>query len=391
MNWEATIALSDINADDALEGCYYYTAAMWNQNTPGGFNAYVLQDDAQHDKTFIHSKAEKSGLRVLSGEFHADQAKAIVPRGYGFILSDFADHHLLQIAFDLDTNLWTGPESISWDSSLIFKDNKTRRFQGATIVSVLGNPGVEMVRSSLPLTPRTPSICPGTPQPTFRSEWRSVSGLRYDNAVPVLAGFDIGDACDDNHLKQAGAWISRWYYEKSGATGTLHYKVHSVFRDKDNSPGSRTPRYKVNILGFTTTNDADPSVVIKSKACCGWSGQYLGVNPSTGAVGMYANASQNTRWKVQQDGNVLRLQTLVSGTYAGWYLDISTTSGTVKLLNRASHSGTKWQKADATGFSRLVSLSSGAYNGQYLSLSTTSGTLRMHHNPSHSGTKWVFE
>ena len=391
LHWEATIALADVNADDAIEGCYYYTAVMWNTDGPKGINAYVVQGDQQHDMTFIHPEGERAGLRTLSGEFHADQPKAVVPRGYGFILSKAADINVLQLGFDLDTNLWTTRDTISWDSSLIFKDNSTRSFQGTAIVSVLGNPGVEMVRSSLPLTPRRATPCPGTPAPTLRSEWKSVRALPYDRVVPVLVGYDIGDACNDNNLQEAGAWIARWNYVKTGATGTLHYQVESVFRDKDDRPGSHTPGYKVNILGFSENDAPRPYVVIKSQACCGWSGQYLGVDPSTGAVGMYANPSQNTRWRPQPDGNVLRLQTLVGGAFFEWYLDISTTSGTVKLLNHASHSGTKWRQEDATGFRRLVSLSSGAYNGQYLSLSTTSGTLRMHDNPSHSGTRWVFE
>lgn len=253
LRWEAASVLTDVNGDDAFEGCYHYTVVTWDRNTSSApIEAYVLQDDFLHDKTFVHPQGQTAGLRVLSGEFHYPAAKAIVPRGYGFMWGGNEDHHLLQIAFDLDASVWRNQNSISWDSAMIFKDNSTRSFIGAEMVSVLGDPGVDIVRRPLFIAPRVPSSCPSVNLPESRSVWVAVPNLTYDYAVPVLAGFNIGDVCDDNHVKEVGAWIDTWYYEKNpgNPTGTLHYQVSSIFKDQDGLPGMAIPQYKVNILGF---------------------------------------------------------------------------------------------------------------------------------------------
>lgn len=140
----------------------------------------------------------------------------------------------------------------------------------------------------------------------------------------------------------------------------------------------------------------EPFTVIRSNACCGFTGKYLGVEPSTGTVKIFDRfSSAKTRWRVIWDNDVMRIQSLVYGNHYGKYLDISTTSGSIGLFAQATHTGTKWSKElyrDSSGeYSRIVSRSSGNYQGTYLTVSLNTGNLFSYWNPSYSGTDWLLQ
>lgn len=139
--------------------------------------------------------------------------------------------------------------------------------------------------------------------------------------------------------------------------------------------------------GFTAWDNRGSSLVEPYITIRSTTGRYLGVNATTGAVGLFASTwSSGTRWRLAPDDDVIRLQSLVSGQHYGRYLDISTTSGAVKLYSLESHTGTKWSKDE----NRLMSKSSGAFNGQYLSVDIRNGDLEMYWNRNYRGTRWTF-
>ena len=67
----------------------------------------------------------------------------------------------------------------------------------------------------------------------------------------MLTGWELGYSCNDEHVTEIGIWLHDIEYEKNSGlpAGTLRYKVSSILRDKDNSPGHHF-RHKVAILGL---------------------------------------------------------------------------------------------------------------------------------------------
>lgn len=267
LKWDAGGVLTDADANDPFEWCYYYTVAMWDKRN---VHAYVSnrvgegQDPSRHDLTFVHPEGETAEFRVLSGENALFNPRAVLPLGFGMMYEGgLVDHNVLQVGFDLDANISInadpanpGNNRISWDSAMVLKDNTEHKFLGAETVMVLGGTGVELRQPQTPffLLPRNPRSCDISPESRFeyRRQRVQVSLLPYDYAVPVLAGWNIGDVCDDNHVQELGAWIQSWQYKNR----TLSYEIVSVFRDKNStssgSLGSAVPDYKVNILGFNS-------------------------------------------------------------------------------------------------------------------------------------------
>ena len=86
-----------------------------------------------------------------------------------------------------------------------------------------------------------------------------VENVPFDYAIPMLTGWDVGYICNDENVREIGAWLSDISYEKlpSAATGTLHYTFNSVLRDNDDEPLHRSD-HRVTILGLNTEAAADP-------------------------------------------------------------------------------------------------------------------------------------
>jgi hypothetical protein len=84
----------------------------------------------------------------------------------------------------------------------------------------------------------------------------TVDRIGFEYAIPMLAGWQLGygeavQGCDDEHIQEMGIWIDDWSYVKDAGspTGTLHYKLSSVFRDDDSDPG-KLEREKICVLAF---------------------------------------------------------------------------------------------------------------------------------------------
>jgi hypothetical protein len=178
--------------------------------------------------------------------------------------TDEDDHHLLQQAFDLGDSVTyvdsPNQASIAWISHTIFKDNSTRRdYVAAELVSILSGQSIAVIQPDFSITPRNQQSCPNIGTPTLHREQVVVNNVPFDHAIPMLTGWNIGDVCEDHHVKKIGAWIEDWQYAKQpgAATGTLTYTIASYFTDDgdgglfgSSSIGSAVPRYKVSILGF---------------------------------------------------------------------------------------------------------------------------------------------
>ena len=184
LNWQAAGILSDKNFDDAYEWCYHYTVVAWNDPA---IDAVVDHDDATafcrsdggtadnfffapNDGTTTALASFSSFLQNLA--FVSRGTVAVLPRGFGF--EGETDHHLLQIAYDLDhsetfveqqkpyrkafhevtipsTTLTSHADSgfVSWNARAIFKDNDKRRdYRFGEMVSGLG--GATSASSSRP-------------------------------------------------------------------------------------------------------------------------------------------------------------------------------------------------------------------------------------------------
>lgn len=217
ISWQAAGLLSDKNFDDAYEWCYHYTVIVWNDLA---VDATVDHDDADR---FCHAESPDSDNFFYAGNdgtttalaafrtfiqnpaFAAPARVAVLPRGFGFKGS--GDHHLLQIAYNLDHNEGlvehgktyrkgfkelTIPATtvnsradsgfVSWDAFAIYKDNDARRhYEFGELVSALGGGTSEScnraIRSSPPRTRTGPrrATCPGNPTSSRRSSLSTAS------------------------------------------------------------------------------------------------------------------------------------------------------------------------------------------------------------------------
>ncbi len=81
-----------------------------------------------------------------------------------------------------------------------------------------------------------------------------------------------------------------------------------------------------------------------------------------------------------------RLQTRKS-PFQRHYLDISTTSGAIKVYEDASHSGTKWAAETDGSDTHIRSRSFGDFKGYYLTMKADGKNLEMAKSPG-EGSKW---
>jgi hypothetical protein len=171
------------------------------------------------------------------------------------------DHHILQLAYNMDHNeafLEGGKDYNSsvpvpdlpfanrridashatWESYGILKDNDLRRDVGHThYAAVLGGDDIAVVRppfSILPAEDNGPFTgCLTTPG-NVKTEEYVIEDLPFNYALPMLTGWDLRFDCDDEHVTEVGVWLEDFSYEKApdAPTGTLRYTLGSVLRDK---------------------------------------------------------------------------------------------------------------------------------------------------------------
>lgn len=295
LRWKAGGILSDRNGDDAFDWCYHYTVLFWRSGRAAdtlGLATRATVDDSDEgaDLTYV---SYDSGYPLSSyrstlnfGPKHipnvAGTQAAILPRGFGMMWEGDSttrprwgeDHPLLQFAMKYgDSQLFfsnTGARNFTWEHESIFHDKDYKdEYLAAQVVSILHGPGVGLIQPDLEIFD-IPELHQPTGTRDIFTDTVVVENVPYEVAVPMLTGWDMGDNEKEINIKDIGAWIESFDYERSpGAeTGTLIYTIKSVFLDKGgifHSIGARTPKYQVSILGLDAIGLPDlvnPAVVM---------------------------------------------------------------------------------------------------------------------------------
>jgi hypothetical protein len=283
LKWNATGVLRDRNFDDGYRFCYYYTVIGWNRiqvnsTVVGQTSSTVHSASHSLEQVALVSTTGSLESRILQKGINA----AVIPRGFKFAWeegSGQADHHLLQIAYNLDHSEIYGhpPESpdsqalnvASWGVQGIFKDNSAKRSFGFTApVTVLAGKDLAIKEPPFTLIPKEDmglfGACLSEPSGTH-STVEVVYNVPYDFAVPVLSAWEMGYSCDDEHVQEAGVWLSDIQYDKPSGSpvGKLTYRVSSILRDRDGSPGHYS-QHKVSILGMNSNQfNPEPPIPLK--------------------------------------------------------------------------------------------------------------------------------
>src|SRR4029453_9618586 len=303
LKWQAAGVLRDRNFDDSYRWCYSYTAIAWN---PAFIQLAVDHKDGSRDpgdpvdprQTNFFSADNGAATTALSSfstfiqnpNFASSKTVAILPRGFEFTWSDKTAPPLLHTAYSLDHSetfvetdkryrkglneaitpfpgsvprlSLVGSGAVSWETSAIFKDNDTRRdYVFGEIVSGLGGDDVGVVQ------PPPFSVLPHEDVGFFgacsqkgtktgdQTEDFVIDSIPFEYAIPMLTGWDLKYACDDEHVARMGIGIDTWGYDKN--TRTLRYTLSSILRDKNSRPGF-LHRHKVTVLGIKRVAGAPP-------------------------------------------------------------------------------------------------------------------------------------
>jgi hypothetical protein len=272
LRWEAGGVLSDDDFNDGYGWCYTYTAVAWNSQQ---LQASVSHGDTGHAFSNL-PWTDGTALQPLPGYLENPswmglEEVAVVPRGFGYIWIG-EDHHVLQLAYELDAgevyveknkkygngtvpvpSSQVGTGYVTWESTGFIKDNETQRQQYLfDLVTGLGGSDVDLIAPPFSVAPREDAGigCVSTGSGGHTAE-RMVLTVPFEFAIPVLTGWDLAYLCDDEHVDDVGAWISKWKWEPGALTagGTLTYTVETRLSDQDDSPDF-FDRTQVKILGF---------------------------------------------------------------------------------------------------------------------------------------------
>lgn len=274
--WNAGGVIGDASGEVGYRWCYDYTVLSWKRPstdpTRPVFEARMdiaaIVSDQRAKLMYVDGGAQDlGGMHSFGASFKTTgkAPKARLLAGFGNTFVD-DDHHVLQLGFDLG-KVKVKRKNIKWQTDVIFKDNGTPRYRSAEIVSVLKGDSIAMWRpqsvvlesgdgtpgtyaNEIVLSERSPSSCPSSVLESEQFTTYRIDGVPYQWAIPMLTGWDIGDPCDDNHVKYAGAEIIDWHYERPAgqAFGKLYYTVATRFADKDAKPGM-VDRVQVDVLG----------------------------------------------------------------------------------------------------------------------------------------------
>jgi hypothetical protein len=297
--WNAVGLLRDDDGEEGYSFKYEFTVLAWddgsivaNVDQGNANNQFCGPDGTIQDNWYLASNqgtttALSSAFSFIKNTIFASAAAvAVLPRGFAFSWVPgsgiaFGDHHLLQVAYNLDHSeiivdgsktystkdgstpsvpLGTSVAAggfVSWNTNVIFKDNDTRRDYGfGEVVSAMGGNDVGVIQapfSTLPIENPNPvgSVCLGGPR--GRSEDFVIQNVPFQFAVPMLTGWDLEyqASCGDQHVKTIGIWIDHWSYDppSGSAGGTLRYTLLSVLHDDDTEPVF-FPLHKVSVLGI---------------------------------------------------------------------------------------------------------------------------------------------
>ena len=281
LSWEAGGVLSDENGDDPYQWCYSYTLVLWTRSS-NAFDA-IAHDGIGATQSTSSDPGNHTALRALPGSaFHGYGPGVVLPQGFALMWAG-GDQHIIQAGFDYGSHFRSAEGQIAWTSRTILKDNDERDdYYGAELVSVLGyaspqpwHPAVVLretptggwspVNNTVSLTPQASSwFCTGIGNPT-REEQYKIENVPFEYAVPVLKGWDLGYLCTDHHVRQMGASIRDFRYERApdAKTGTLYYTLSLLLND--DSGNLNYGQASVDILGMNALglgpHPINPSIV----------------------------------------------------------------------------------------------------------------------------------
>jgi hypothetical protein len=261
LTWHAGGVLSDHGGDDAYVWCYEYSILAWPRRvqSPNGEPQQPYVDirvkHAKPNGKYVYVDQNLSSNNAFTTKaFKARtpfRPKARLLAGFGVTFAD-DDHHLLQFAFDSgDPKL--AKKRVKWRPDVILKDNSNRSYNVGQVATVLGGPSVKVFNpdftwlesgspqagnyavNNLHLTARKEAkVCLQNPDVTEHTYTYVINDVPYTWAVPMLTGWDVSVACNDEHVKKIGAWIEDWSFtpNTSPGKGTLRYTVKTILEDK---------------------------------------------------------------------------------------------------------------------------------------------------------------
>jgi hypothetical protein len=300
--WNALGMLRDEDGEEGYSFKYEFTVFAWDDGSiaanidhGNGNNQFcgptgIIQDNWYLAYNQWTTTALSSAFSFIKNTVFAPAATvAVLPRGFGFtwlpgvsgLDATFGDHHLLQIAYDLDhsevfadgsktystkdlstpalpngTSVTAGG-FVSWNTKFIYKDNETRRDYGfGEVVSAMAGNDVGLIHppfSPLPIEKLNSigSVC--TSGARGLSQDFVIENVPFELRIPMLTGWELEyqSSCGDQHVKTIGIWIDHWSYDppSGSAGGTLHYTLQSVLHDDDSVPFF-FPSHRVSILGI---------------------------------------------------------------------------------------------------------------------------------------------
>jgi hypothetical protein len=250
LNWEAGGVLSDENGDDPYDFCYTYTIVFWSRRSTA-FDAVALARSVPFRQAGGSDPGNDTAERNLNASSTNSYGQgAVLPQGFALMWTGDSDRHLLQAGFDFGAPIKTVDNGLSWTSRTLLKDNDQRNdYMGAELVSVLSYASPQMlhpptvmhetrngwvaVTNEVSLTPQDQvSFCTAVGDPTGAENYK-IEGVPLEFAVPVLRGWELGYLCTDHHVREIGATISDFRYEREPAstTGTLFYTLTMLLTD----------------------------------------------------------------------------------------------------------------------------------------------------------------
>ncbi len=80
---------------------------------------------------------------------------------------------------------------------------------------------------------------------------RKITNVPFAVAIPVLTGWDLSYACNDENVEEIGIWIDDFTYVGPGAAGngTLEYGLKAVLHDEGRDENA-VFRHRIGVLGF---------------------------------------------------------------------------------------------------------------------------------------------
>ena len=286
LTWQAAGVLSDDNFDDAYQWCYFYTVVAWNNQS---LDLVIDQRDGScdpHDHRSANFYSAENvfaytSLASFTSYLHntdfIDRNVAILPRGFGFSFECRNDHNLLQIGYNLDHSekyIEQGKKYfkrfeivsplhdnsagcvdsgfVSWETYSIFKDNDVKRnYLFGELVSGFAGKDLNIIQPPYSILPKQGSHVDIVYQGGIRTQNFTINHIPYKYAIPALTGWNLEYVSDDQHVKEIGAWIEEFHYDKDPnvLTGTLHYTLKSVMIDRDKEPDFKVT-HKGTILGI---------------------------------------------------------------------------------------------------------------------------------------------